>query len=49
MIAISNPIKVLSALLPIASMGISLATKWVEDKELDERIAAKVAEALANR
>lgn len=44
----SKVIKVASAVLTAAGVGVSLATSWLEDKKLDNKIAEKVAEALKN-
>lgn len=42
-------IKVAKILVPIASMGITLVSSILSEKELDEKVARKVAEALARK
>lgn len=39
--------KALKAVIPVASIAATLATSWLKDKELDEKVAQKVAENLA--
>lgn len=41
--------KIASIALPIIGAGVSLATGWLDDKKLDEKVAEKVAEALRNQ
>lgn len=38
--------KVLGIVLPIVGAGLSLATAWVDDKKLDDKLTEKVAQAL---
>ena len=44
-----NPkvIKVAGIVLPLIGAGLSLATGWLENKKLDDKIADKVAEAVS--
>ena len=42
-------LKIAKILVPVLGLGVSVATKYLESKELDEKIASKVAEALANK
>lgn len=44
-----NVMKIVGAVLPIVSVGLSIASNWFEKKELDEKVAEKVAEALKNQ
>lgn len=41
--------KVAKVLVSVASVGVSLATSWFAEKDLDDKVAKKVAEALANQ
>lgn len=43
-----NLMKVAGIVLPIVGAGLSLATNWLDDKKLDEKITEKVSEALQN-
>lgn len=43
-----NLMKVVGVLLPLAGVGVSLATNWFEDKKLDDKITEKVSEAINN-
>ena len=40
-------VKVAGVALPIIGAVLSLATNWVEDKKLDDKITEKVTEALS--
>lgn len=40
-------LKVIKLGVTVASIGITLATNYFADKELDDKVAKKVAEALA--
>lgn len=40
--------KVLGIVLPLAGAGLSLATNWMEDKKLDEKITEKVSKILTD-
>lgn len=44
-----NLIKIAGIVLPLVGAGLSLATGWLEDKKLDDKVAEKVAEALKNQ
>ena len=44
-----NAMKIVAAILPIASIVVSVANNWVEKRELDEKVAEKVAEAFKNQ
>lgn len=41
-----NLMKVAGVVLPILGAGVSLASNWFDGKQLDNKIAEKVAEAL---
>ena len=41
--------KALSILIPLAGAGLSLATSWMDDKNLDEKVAEAVSKALAEQ
>ena len=41
--------KVASIVIPILGAGISLASNWLDDKKLDEKVAEEVAKAFANK
>ena len=43
-----NIVKILSVGLPLIGAGLSLATNWLDDKKLDDKVTEKVSEALAN-
>lgn len=38
--------KIAGVVLPIIGVGLSLATNWLDDKKLDEKVAEKVTKAL---
>ena len=40
-------LKVVKALVPVASIAVTLAANYFADKDLDEKVGKKVAEALA--
>lgn len=40
-------LKVVKFLTPLVSIGVTLATNYFENKELDDKVAKKVTEALA--
>ena len=40
-------LKVIKWVVPIASIGVTLATNYLSNKELDSKVAKKVSEALA--
>ena len=42
-----NLMKVASIIVPIVGAGIGLASNWLEDKKLEDKVGEKVAEALA--
>lgn len=44
-----NLMKIASVVVPIIGVGVSLATNWLEDKKLDDKITDKVTEALQNQ
>lgn len=39
-------LKIASIVLPIAGAALGLATNFVDDKKLDDKVAKKVAEAI---
>ena len=39
--------KAVKIIVPIASVGVTLAANFLSNKELDDKVSAKVAEALA--
>lgn len=39
--------KAAKILIPVLSIGASIATGWLKEKEFDEKVNAKVAENLA--
>ena len=41
-------LKIVKVVVPIASIGVTLAANYLSDKELDSKVAKKVSEALAN-
>lgn len=43
----AKTIKILSSIVPVASLALSLLSSYLGKKELDEQIATKVSEALA--
>lgn len=43
-----NIVKVAGFVLPLVGAGLTLLTGIVEDKKLDDKIAEKVSEAIAN-
>lgn len=45
----TNLIKVLGMAATVIGMGASLLTDWVDDKKMDEKIAKKVLEAIAQK
>lgn len=44
----NNIVKILSVGLPLVGAVLTLATNWVDDKKLDDKVTEKVSEALAN-
>ena len=42
-----NVMKIAGIVLPIVGAGVSLATNWLDDKKLDEKVAEKVTKALS--
>ena len=49
-LALKSAVKIAKIMAPVAvELCANLALKWAEGKMLDEKIAKKVAEALANR
>ena len=44
-----NLMKVAGVVLPILGAGLSLATSWLEDKKLDDKIAEKVIKAVSEQ
>lgn len=42
-------IKVIGFIATVVGLGASLVTEWVNDKKLDDKINAKVSEALAEK
>jgi hypothetical protein len=42
-----NFMKIAGIVLPIVGAGLSLATNWLDDKKLDEKVTEKVAKALS--
>lgn len=42
-----NAGKVIKAVVALAGVGVTLATNYFADKDLDEKVSKKVAEALA--
>jgi hypothetical protein len=40
-------LKAVKVLVPVASIAVTLATNYFADKDLDEKVGKKVAEALA--
>ena len=42
-----NIVKIAGIALPVIGAVLSLATNWVEDKKLDDKITEKVSEALS--
>lgn len=45
----SKLMKIASIVLPIAGAAIGLATNFVDDKKLDDKVAQKVAEAITKK
>lgn len=43
-----NVMKILGIILPLAGAGLTLATNWVDDKKLDEKVTEKVSEILTD-
>lgn len=43
----STALKVIKIAVSVASVGVTLATSYFADKELDNKVAKKVAEQLA--
>lgn len=39
--------KIVKVVVPVASIGVTLAANYLSGKELDEKVSAKVAEALS--
>ena len=39
-------LKIIGAIATVVSFGATIALNWVQDKELDEKVARKVAEAM---
>ena len=44
-----NAMKVVKVAVTVAGVGIALAQAWFADKDLDNKVAEKVAEALENK
>lgn len=44
----TNLLKVVKVVVAVAGVGVTLASNYLEDKELDTKVAKKVGEALAN-
>lgn len=44
-----NVLKIVKIVISVASLGLSVVSSVVAKKELDETVAKKVAEALANQ
>lgn len=44
-----NALKVAKIVVSVASIGVSIAANYFADKELDDKVAKKVAEALAKK
>lgn len=44
----TNVMKVLKIVAPVATIATTLLTSFVGEKNLDEKVAKKVAEAMAN-
>lgn len=44
-----NAMKIVAAILPVLSIAVSAANTWFEKRELDEKVAEKVAEAFKNQ
>lgn len=42
-----NWMKVVGVVLPLAGAAVSVATSWMDDRKLDDKVAKKVEEALA--
>ena len=42
----NSVLKVIGAIATAVSFGATIALNWVQDKELDEKVARKVAEAM---
>lgn len=40
-------LKVAKLVVPVASIGVTLAANYLSNKELDDKVAKKVSEALA--
>ena len=40
-------LKVVKVVVPVISIGVGLATNYLSNKELDDKVAKKVSEALA--
>lgn len=40
-------LKAVKVIVPIASVGVTLAANFLSNKELDDKVAKKVSEALA--
>lgn len=45
----SNVIKIIGIAASIVGAGATIVSSWVQDKKLDETVATKVSEALANK
>lgn len=43
----SKALKIVKVVVPVLSLGVTLATNYLSKKELDEKVAEKVSEALA--
>lgn len=42
-------VKVISVATTLLGIGLSIATKWVDDKALDHKISAEVAKAISGK
>lgn len=41
-------LKIVKLVVPMATFGLGLVSTWLSNKDLDDKIAKKTAEALAN-
>ena len=41
-------LKVIKVVVAVAGVGITLASNFIADKDLDDKVAQKVADAIAN-
>ena len=44
----TNLYKAVKIIVPVATFGLGLVSSWLNNKELDEKITKKAAEAVAN-